>query len=152
MLLDAIERYGLEPLVFTISRIGGWPLIMEPDEWNEEEYSWQKVDDQYVRLTGKNAFHDVRVVDNYLDSNETEKVVHVRRKLLIKIITPALTYSNLNSKAHLHVIDISVILFYNIHITCIMCHSIIDCSFFVLIFVLHVDEKFIFKIFTLISH
>lgn len=90
MLLDAIERYGLEPLVFTLSRIGGWPLIMEPDEWNEEEYSWQKVDDQYVRLTGKNAFHDVRIVNDY-DSNETEKLVHVRHKLLIKIITPALT-------------------------------------------------------------
>lgn len=88
MLLDAIERHGLEPLVFTLSRIGGWPLIMEPDEWNEEEYSWQKVDDQYVRLTGRNTFHDVRVIED--SSNETEKVkekvVHVRHKLLIKIL------------------------------------------------------------------
>ncbi|XP_012534425.1 endothelin-converting enzyme 1 [Monomorium pharaonis] len=58
---DAIDRQGLEPLVFTLSRIGGWPMIMEPDEWNEQEYSWQKVDDQYMRLTGRNAFHDVRI-------------------------------------------------------------------------------------------
>ncbi|XP_011861287.1 PREDICTED: neprilysin-like [Vollenhovia emeryi] len=72
---DKMERQGLEPLVFTMSRIGGWPLIMDPDEWNEQEYSWQKVDDQYVRLTGKNAFHDVRVIE--YGWNETSKVVHI---------------------------------------------------------------------------
>ncbi|XP_018307444.1 membrane metallo-endopeptidase-like 1 [Mycetomoellerius zeteki] len=73
---DAMDSQGLEPLVFTLSRIGGWPMIMEPDEWNEEEYSWQKVDDQYVRLIGKNAFHDVRVNENR-SSNESQKIVHV---------------------------------------------------------------------------
>ncbi|XP_011861289.1 PREDICTED: neprilysin-like isoform X2 [Vollenhovia emeryi] len=72
---DGIERQGLEPVVFTLSRIGGWPLIMELDEWNEQEYSWQKVDDQYVRLIGRNAFHDVRVFKYGL--NETRKVVHI---------------------------------------------------------------------------
>lgn len=80
MLLETMDKQGLEPLVFTLSRIGGWPLIMEPDEWNEEEYSWQKVDDQYVRLTGRNAFHDVRVIEDDDDddsSNETRKIVHV---------------------------------------------------------------------------
>ncbi|XP_024884012.1 neprilysin-like isoform X1 [Temnothorax curvispinosus] len=74
---DAMERYGLEPLVFTLSRIGGWPLIMEQDEWNEQEYSWQKVDDQYVRLTGRNAFYDVSVVNIDYDLNETRKVVYI---------------------------------------------------------------------------
>ncbi|EGI67062.1 Endothelin-converting enzyme 1 [Acromyrmex echinatior] len=73
---DAMDSQGLEPLVFTLSRIGGWPMIMEPDEWNEEEYSWQKVDDQYVRLIGRNAFHDVRVNENRT-SNESQKTVHV---------------------------------------------------------------------------
>lgn len=71
-----MDKQGLGPLIFTLSRIGGWPLIMEPDEWNEEEYSWQKVDDQYVRLTGTNAFHDVRVIDDHI-SNKTRKIVHV---------------------------------------------------------------------------
>ncbi|XP_039304961.1 membrane metallo-endopeptidase-like 1 [Solenopsis invicta] len=58
---DTAERQGLQPIIHTISRIGGWPMIMEPEEWNEEEYSWQKVDDQYMRLTGSNAFHEVDV-------------------------------------------------------------------------------------------
>ncbi|XP_024884014.1 endothelin-converting enzyme homolog isoform X3 [Temnothorax curvispinosus] len=66
---DATERDGLEPLVFTLSRIGGWPLTMEQDEWNEQEYSWQKVDDQYVRLTGRNAFHDINIPDLPTGSN-----------------------------------------------------------------------------------
>ncbi|XP_039304959.1 endothelin-converting enzyme 1 [Solenopsis invicta] len=58
---DTAEKQGLQPIINTISRIGGWPMIMEPEEWNEEEYSWQKVDDQYMRLTGSNAFHEVDV-------------------------------------------------------------------------------------------
>lgn len=56
-----MEKQGIEPLVSTLSRLGGWPMIMEPDKWNEQKYSWQKVDDQYMRLTGRNSFHDVRV-------------------------------------------------------------------------------------------
>jgi hypothetical protein len=65
-------------------------MIMEPDEWNEQEYSWQKVDDQYMRLMGRNAFHDVRVIERKR-SNESQKRVHVHtyhviHKLLIKII------------------------------------------------------------------
>lgn len=71
-----MDRQGLEPLVFTLSRIGGWPMIMDPDEWNEREYSWQKVDDQYVRLMGKNAFHDVRAIVYYWN-NTYNKFVHV---------------------------------------------------------------------------
>lgn len=36
-------------------------MTMDPDEWDEREYDWRKVDDQYMRLTGRNVFHDVRV-------------------------------------------------------------------------------------------
>lgn len=56
-----MEKQGIEPLVSTLSRLGGWPMTMESDKWNEQKYSWQKVDDQYMRLTGRNSFHDVRV-------------------------------------------------------------------------------------------
>ncbi|XP_014470512.1 PREDICTED: membrane metallo-endopeptidase-like 1 [Dinoponera quadriceps] len=69
---DERDKRGLDPLVSTQSRIGGWPMIMDPDEWDEQEYSWQKVDDQYMRLMGRNAFHDVYVYG----FNETV-VVHV---------------------------------------------------------------------------
>ncbi|XP_020278507.1 neprilysin-like isoform X2 [Pseudomyrmex gracilis] len=58
---DAMDKQGFAPLIATLSRIGGWPMIMEPDEWNEQEYNWQKVDDHYMRLTGRNSLHDLRV-------------------------------------------------------------------------------------------
>lgn len=67
-----MDKQGLDPLVITLSRIGGWPMILDPDEWDEQEYSWQKVDDQYVRLIGRNAFHDLRV--NRYSPNKTVQV------------------------------------------------------------------------------
>ncbi|XP_043685950.1 endothelin-converting enzyme 1-like isoform X2 [Vespula pensylvanica] len=55
------ERMGLEPLVTTMARIGGWPMIMEPEEWDETEHSWQKVDDYYAILTGHNSLYSIEV-------------------------------------------------------------------------------------------
>jgi len=61
MISDAMDKRGLGPLITTLSHMGGWPMIMELDEWNEQEYSWQKVDDHYMRLTGENTFHTVNM-------------------------------------------------------------------------------------------
>ncbi|XP_018055731.1 PREDICTED: membrane metallo-endopeptidase-like 1 [Atta colombica] len=66
---DAIEKEGIDPLVSTLSCLGGWPMTMEPDEWDERKYSWEKVDDQYMRLTARNAFYDVKK-----DSEDPERV------------------------------------------------------------------------------
>lgn len=52
----------LEPLVATIWRHGGWPLIMEKGEWDDRIYHWQIVDDHFARLTGRNSFHDLYYV------------------------------------------------------------------------------------------
>ncbi|XP_043510227.1 endothelin-converting enzyme homolog isoform X2 [Frieseomelitta varia] len=62
---DEIERTGLQPLISTMWRAGGWPLIMEEDEWDQTIYKWQNVDDYYARLTGLNSFHDVHASTNY---------------------------------------------------------------------------------------
>ncbi|XP_054014694.1 neprilysin-4-like [Hylaeus anthracinus] len=56
---EAEERRGLEPMLSTLWRHGGWPLIMEDGEWDDLAYTWQKVDDSYARLTGNNALHDL---------------------------------------------------------------------------------------------
>ncbi|KAK2579846.1 hypothetical protein KPH14_007530 [Odynerus spinipes] len=53
------ERKGLEPLITTMARIGGWPMIMEDEEWGESEYTWQKVDDYYASITGFNTFYNL---------------------------------------------------------------------------------------------
>lgn len=55
-------------------RTGGWPLIMEKDEWDQEIYKWQIVDDYYARLTGLNSFHDVQVPMRYLIYNKRSRL------------------------------------------------------------------------------
>ncbi|XP_071875858.1 uncharacterized protein [Bombus fervidus] len=68
---DAIEKRGVEPLLSTLWRHGGWPLIMEEGEWDEEIYNWQIVDDQFARLLGFNAFHDLYYIPLSSEGNNT---------------------------------------------------------------------------------
>nr|XP_031826999.1 membrane metallo-endopeptidase-like 1 [Nomia melanderi] len=56
---EAQKIQSLLPLVSTLWRHGGWPLIMEDGEWDDRIYNWQTVDDHYARLYGVNAFHDL---------------------------------------------------------------------------------------------
>ncbi|XP_076377892.1 uncharacterized protein LOC117219826 [Megalopta genalis] len=65
------EEKTLEPIVATLWRHGGWPLIMEPGEWNDRIYNWQIVDDQFARLTGTNVFFDMIITPLSMDGNET---------------------------------------------------------------------------------
>ncbi|XP_018365608.1 PREDICTED: neprilysin-1-like [Trachymyrmex cornetzi] len=69
---DAKEKEGIDPLVSTLSRLGGWPMTMEPDKWDERKYSWEKVDDQYMRLMARNAFYDVHIQKNSEDPKRVE--------------------------------------------------------------------------------
>ncbi|OAD62945.1 Membrane metallo-endopeptidase-like 1 [Eufriesea mexicana] len=68
---DAIEKRGVEPILSTLWRHGGWPLIMEDGEWDSDIYSWQIVDDQFARLIGFNAFHDIRYSRLTFEGNDT---------------------------------------------------------------------------------
>lgn len=69
-----MNNRGLGPLISTLSHMGGWPMIMETDEWNEEEYTWRKVDDNYMRLTGENTFFAVTVEELM---GENKMYIHV---------------------------------------------------------------------------
>ncbi|KAG7198912.1 hypothetical protein KM043_015729 [Ampulex compressa] len=72
---ERIERTGLAALITTLARIGGWPLIMEPEEWDEDKYTWQSVDDYYSTLTGKNVLHTISIDKSY-PANVTTVTVH----------------------------------------------------------------------------
>ncbi|XP_076277818.1 uncharacterized protein LOC143207852 [Lasioglossum baleicum] len=68
------ERGGteeLEPIVATLWRHGGWPLIMEQGEWDDRIYNWQIVDDHFARLTGMSSFYDIFFAQLDYDANET---------------------------------------------------------------------------------
>ncbi|XP_017889317.1 neprilysin-3-like [Ceratina calcarata] len=62
---DKMDKQGLQPLISTMWSVGGWPLIMGENEWDEKMYSWQNVDDYYTVLTGDNSFHDTSVDIDY---------------------------------------------------------------------------------------
>lgn len=65
------ETDSIEPIVATLWRHGGWPLIMQKGEWDDRIYNWQIVDDHYARLTGMNAFYDLFFAPLNYDANET---------------------------------------------------------------------------------
>ena len=44
---------------------------MENEEWNDEIYNWQIVDDQFARLLGFNAFYDLRYNSLTFEGNST---------------------------------------------------------------------------------
>ena len=44
---------------------------MEEGEWDEDIYNWQIVDDQFARISGFNAFHDLRYVPQSPENNHT---------------------------------------------------------------------------------
>ncbi|XP_076750419.1 membrane metallo-endopeptidase-like 1 [Xylocopa sonorina] len=74
---EAMERQGVEPLVSMLNDIGGWPILMELDEWNGTEQRWQDIDDYYSHLSGSNLFHDVRVTIYGANSTEITAVLDV---------------------------------------------------------------------------
>ncbi|XP_003707170.2 uncharacterized protein LOC100876813 [Megachile rotundata] len=68
---EMIEKRGAEPIISTLWRHGGWPLIMEEGEWDDRIYHWQIVDDHFARLLGFNSFHDVYYRSLTYGGNET---------------------------------------------------------------------------------
>ena len=58
---DAIEKVGIRPLESILIRNGGWPMIMEPGEWDSEIFSWKKVHDFYSHLSEISALYEISV-------------------------------------------------------------------------------------------
>lgn len=52
-------------------------MIMQLNQWDEQEYSWQKVDDQYMRLMGRNVFYDVHVNKDSDDPKAVEVLIEI---------------------------------------------------------------------------
>ncbi|XP_054014746.1 membrane metallo-endopeptidase-like 1 [Hylaeus anthracinus] len=68
---EAAERRGVEPILSVMWRFGGWPLIMEDGEWDDNIYTWQFVDDSYARVVFTNALHDLQYGRFYYEANDT---------------------------------------------------------------------------------
>ncbi|XP_063974161.1 membrane metallo-endopeptidase-like 1 isoform X2 [Diachasmimorpha longicaudata] len=58
---EAREKRGLEPLESIIIRTGGWPMIMDPEEWYGGDQSWQEIEKNYFYVSGRFTFYDIEV-------------------------------------------------------------------------------------------
>lgn len=76
---DARKSRGLEPVISMLSEIGGWPLALKTEEWDENKYNWQEIDKYYSRNIGQNAFFSIDVIPNF----ETyDHMLSVSKKIL----------------------------------------------------------------------
>ncbi|XP_063974174.1 neprilysin-1-like [Diachasmimorpha longicaudata] len=57
--VEAREKRGLEPLESILIRTGGWPMVMEQEEWFEGDLSWQEIEKNYFYVNGKLTFYDI---------------------------------------------------------------------------------------------
>lgn len=74
----------MKPLEAILIRNGGWPIAMELGEWDIEEFTWQRIDKYYLKLTGLSALFDIQISPDYrewnffrfgYDEEEIEKMV-----------------------------------------------------------------------------
>lgn len=72
-----MNKRGMEPILFILNEIGGWPIIIGKNKRNDSEQKWQNIDDYYAHLRGSNLLHDVRVTA-YGDTKEKTVVVSNR--------------------------------------------------------------------------
>ncbi|XP_071868180.1 neprilysin isoform X3 [Bombus fervidus] len=73
---EEMNKRGMEPILFILNEIGGWPIIIGKNKWNDDEQKWQNIDDYYAHLRGSNLLHDVRVTA-YGDTKEETVVLDV---------------------------------------------------------------------------
>ncbi|XP_017788749.1 PREDICTED: membrane metallo-endopeptidase-like 1 [Habropoda laboriosa] len=76
-LVDGMNKRGMVPLVSILNEIGGWPITMALNKWNESGQKWQNIDDYYAHLRGSNLLHDVRVAAYGGNSSELTIVLDV---------------------------------------------------------------------------
>ncbi|XP_051164708.1 endothelin-converting enzyme 1-like isoform X2 [Leptopilina boulardi] len=75
---ERLQKKGYKPVTKYLQNIGGWPMIMKPTEWKEEEFPWQKVAQYYARISGK---YSLFTISQFLNPNNTENKILMFDKL-----------------------------------------------------------------------
>ncbi|XP_034943081.1 neprilysin-like [Chelonus insularis] len=57
---DLLEKRGLQPIETILMRFGGWPMTIDEEMWDEEEFSWQQVEGYYFHLTRSYIFYQFK--------------------------------------------------------------------------------------------
>ncbi|XP_057332176.1 neprilysin-1-like [Microplitis mediator] len=54
---EALERRGLKPIESILMQVGGWPMTIDAEEWDENELTWQRIEQHYFQITGSYVFY-----------------------------------------------------------------------------------------------
>ncbi|XP_034943177.1 uncharacterized protein [Chelonus insularis] len=57
---DTLEKRGIKPLESILMQLGGWPMTIDVEEWDENGHSWQRIEQHYFHLTGSHIFFDIK--------------------------------------------------------------------------------------------
>lgn len=60
MSTETLNKRGLRPLESILLQIGGWPMVMDKEEWDAEGQSWKGVEEHYFHITGSFIFYQIR--------------------------------------------------------------------------------------------
>lgn len=78
---------GLKHIKAFLSQIGGWPLIMEREEWSSKKITWEEINQFYARLLFLSPFYRIKITKQYrnlsdftLDVENPFKVITVSYK------------------------------------------------------------------------
>ncbi|XP_051164437.1 neprilysin-1-like [Leptopilina boulardi] len=64
MNIDALEIMGIKRLQAILTNNGGWPMAMELSEWDPQEFPWQQIDRNYLKLSSSSPFYELRVTQD----------------------------------------------------------------------------------------
>ncbi|XP_019883161.2 membrane metallo-endopeptidase-like 1 [Camponotus floridanus] len=74
---DVLEERGLKPMQRMLNATGGWPIIMSEKEWYAQNYTWQKMDNDYFQLYNFFILFDI----SYLNDNENSGIFMIHPTL-----------------------------------------------------------------------
>lgn len=55
---------GIKRLQAILTNNGGWPMAMELSEWDPQEFPWQQIDRNYLKLSSSSPFYELRVTQD----------------------------------------------------------------------------------------
>ncbi|XP_025160122.1 endothelin-converting enzyme 1-like isoform X3 [Harpegnathos saltator] len=93
---DAIEKEGLEPMMTMLDATGGWPIIMENEGTNLENYTWQDIDNAYIPIFGFSSFVDISYEPDDENSNYNILMINIDKISLTenKLYSERVLFSN----------------------------------------------------------
>ncbi|XP_074116177.1 membrane metallo-endopeptidase-like 1 [Cotesia typhae] len=78
---EALEKRGLKPIESVLIQVGGWPMIIDAEEWDENDHSWQQIEHYYFDVTGSYTFHKITPASPVSETSDDEWPFPFKRKL-----------------------------------------------------------------------